>query len=63
MNEREELPAVLSVEEFRRVMRISKTKALAMVREGQVRSIRHGKVIRIPRAAVRELLGDPQPAA
>lgn len=57
------LPAVLSVQEFQDVMRVSKTTALSMIREGKVRSVRHGKVIRIPRAAVLELLGETTPAA
>ena len=56
----------LSVDEFAVVAGISRSTAFAAVHSGQVPSMRFGKRIRIPTAAVRRLLelddGDPDAA-
>jgi excisionase family DNA binding protein len=46
-----------SVEEFRRVMGISKNPAYEAVKRGEVPSIRMGKRIRIPTAPLKVKLG------
>jgi excisionase family DNA binding protein len=55
----------LSVEEFAVVAGISRSTAYDAVRAGQVPSLRFGKRIRIPTAAVLRLLevGEPHAAA
>ena len=46
----------ISVDEFAAVAGISRSSAFAAVRNGEVPSIRFGKRIRIPTAAVRRML-------
>lgn len=56
----------LSVDEFATVAGISRSSAFAAVHAGNVPSIRFGKRIRIPTAAVRRMLeldGGPDAAA
>lgn len=49
-----------SVDELARVLEIGRNQAYAAVRSGQIRSIRLGKRIRIPTAAIVQLLeGEP----
>ena len=57
-----DLPAVLTVEEMARVMRLSRGSAYEAVRTGAIPSIRIGRTIRIPRAALLALLGEVGPA-
>jgi|LSQX01.3.fsa_nt_gb excisionase family DNA binding protein len=49
-------PAVLTVPELARVLRIGRTTAYKMVQEGQIPAMRIGKAIRIPRQAVENYL-------
>ena len=50
------LPLVMTVPEASEVLRIGRCKAYDLVRCGQIRSIRVGSAIRIPKAALIEFL-------
>ena len=52
----EDLPLVLTVEDLMPILSIGRSNAYALVRSGQVRSIRIGHQFRIPREAVQEFL-------
>ena len=51
------LPVVLSVQQLADVLQIGRNSAYDLVKSGQIRSIRIGKTIRIPQAALLEYLG------
>ena len=52
-----DLPMVLSVEDLRSVLSISRNTAYQLIRSGQIRSVKIGsKGIRIPREAIVEFL-------
>jgi excisionase family DNA binding protein len=53
-----DLPLVLTVEELRQALRISRGAAYAAIREGRIPTVRVGRTIRIPRRAVARLLGE-----
>ena len=50
----EHLPLVLHVKELAEVLSISQNTAYALVRSGQIRSIRTGRIYRIPKDALIE---------
>ena len=50
----EELPAVLSVDDLRTLLQISRNTAYALVRSGRIPSVRAGRQFRIPKTAVLE---------
>lgn len=52
VREMEELPLMLTVEELMPVLKIGRNTAYALVRSGQLRSVRIGKQLRIPRVAL-----------
>ena len=52
----EELPLVLKVEDLMPVLSIGRNTAYELVRSGQIRSIRVGRQIRVPKEAVVEYL-------
>lgn len=52
----EELPMVLRVEDLMPILGIGRSNAYALVRSGQVRSIKIGHQFRIPREAIQEFL-------
>lgn len=52
------LPAVLTPEEARRVLRIGRRQMYQALDRGDVRGVRIGASWRIPRSAVEELLGN-----
>ena len=52
----EYLPLVLHVKELAEVLSISQNTAYALVRSGQIRSIRTGRIYRIPKDALIEYL-------
>lgn len=54
----DELPLVLTVEDLMPVLCIGRNAAYDLVRSGQIRSLRIGRQIRIPRVAVIEFLSD-----
>ena len=52
----ENLPLVLHVKELAEVLSISQNTAYALVRSGQIRSIRTGRIYRIPKDSLIEYL-------
>lgn len=52
----EQLPPVLRVQDLMQVLSIGRNTAYELVRSGQIRSIRIGRSIRIPRDALAEYL-------
>ena len=52
----ENLPLVLHVRELAEVLSISQNTAYALVRSGQIRSIRTGRIYRIPKDSLIEYL-------
>ena len=53
----DELPLALRVEELMPILGIGRNTAYDLVRCGQIRSIKVGRQIRVPRDAVVEFLG------
>ena len=53
----DELPLALRVEDLMPVLGIGRNTAYELVRSGQIRSIKIGRQIRVPRDAVVEFLG------
>ena len=53
----DDLPLTLTVEEAGQVLRVGRNTAYDLVRCGQLRSIKVGKQIRIPKQALLEYLG------
>jgi excisionase family DNA binding protein len=51
------LPDVLKVDEVARLLRLSRGAAYEAIRAGEIPSVRFGRTIRVPAAAVRRLLG------
>ena len=52
----EELPLVLRVEDLSRALGIGRNTAYELVRSGQIRSIRIGRQLRIPRDELQRFL-------
>ena len=52
----QDLPLVLKVKDLAELLMISQSATYALIRSGQIRSIRLGKSYRIPRDAVEEFL-------
>lgn len=52
----EDLPMVLRVEDLMPILGVGRSNAYALVRSGQVRSVRVGHQFRIPREAIHEFL-------
>lgn len=52
----EKLPLALRVEDLMPILSIGRNTAYELVRSGQIRSIKVGKQIRIPKDALREYL-------
>lgn len=52
----EDLPLVLRVEDLMPILGVGRSNAYALVRSGQVRSVRVGHQFRIPREAIQEFL-------
>ena len=52
----EEMPLVLRVDDLRGLLSISRSAAYRLVQSGQIRSVRVGVAIRIPRVALIEFL-------
>lgn len=53
----DELPLALKVEDLMPILGVGRNTAYELVRSGQIRSIRIGRQIRVPRDAVAEFLG------
>ena len=52
----DELPLALRVEDLMPILDIGRNTAYELVRSGQIRSVKVGKQIRIPKDALREYL-------
>lgn len=52
----DELPLTLRVEDLMPILNIGRNTAYELVRSGQIRSIRIGRQLRIPKEAVQEYL-------
>lgn len=52
----QELPLVLNVDDAARILRVGKAATYSLVRSGQLKSLRIGRTIRIPRNALDEYL-------
>ena len=52
----DDLPLVLRVEDLMSVLKVGRNAAYELVRSGQIRSVRIGRQIRIPKDAIREYL-------
>lgn len=52
----EEIPVVVSVPELAEILRVSRNTAYAMVRSGQIPSVRTGAQIRISKSALLDYL-------
>lgn len=53
----QEIPAVMGVPELAALLDIGRNSAYELVRSGQVKALRVGRKIRIPRHAVLQFLG------
>ena len=53
----DKLPLALRVEDLMPILGIGRNTAYELVRSGQIRSIKIGRQIRVPRDAVAEFLG------
>ncbi|WP_455582387.1 helix-turn-helix domain-containing protein [Dysosmobacter sp.] len=53
----DDLPLTLTIEEAGQVLQVGRNTAYDLVRSGQLRSIKVGKQIRIPKQAMLEYLG------
>jgi excisionase family DNA binding protein len=58
----EEAPVTLTVEEAARYLRIGRAAGYAAVKAKEIPSVKLGRSIRIPRRALLELLGEPDPS-
>jgi excisionase family DNA binding protein len=54
-----DLPAVLTIEETAKVMRIGRSSAYDAARRGELPTIRLGRKIRVPRHRLEAMLGAP----
>jgi len=54
-----QLPALLTVAEFQRATRISRTTAYQLLRDGAVPALRFGRTLRIPREALQMAPASP----
>ena len=52
-----EIPTLLTVEEVAAQLRIGRNSAYNLVKSGQIKSIRIGRTIRIPKMAVLDYIG------
>ena len=52
----DDLPLVLRVEDLMSALDIGRNAAYELVRSGQIRSVRVGRQIRVPKDAIREYL-------
>lgn len=54
------LPEVATIDDLYRYLPLGKSRIYELVRSGQIRSVRCGRRLLIPRAAVEEWLGEPR---
>ena len=63
MDEADELPLVFTVSEVSRMLRCGRNTAYELIRRGELRSVRVGRSIRVPRNALLEFLAQAPNAA
>ena len=56
----DDLPEMVTVEEMGAFLRISRNSAYDLVKSGTLKSVKFGRVIRIPKAALLEGNGGPR---
>ncbi|MGC2374261.1 MAG: helix-turn-helix domain-containing protein [Solirubrobacteraceae bacterium] len=56
-----DMPAVLTIEEAARELRIGRSAAYAAARAGELPTIRLGRSLRVPRHRLAEMLGESSP--
>lgn len=54
-----DLPLVLSAEETADVLRVSKWQVYESIKRGELRAVRLGRCLRVPREEIARLLGGP----
>jgi excisionase family DNA binding protein len=54
-----DLPLVLTVEEAGKVLRIGRSSAYEAARTGQLPTVRIGRILRVPRSVIEEMLRVP----
>ncbi|MCD8117575.1 MAG: helix-turn-helix domain-containing protein [Oscillospiraceae bacterium] len=54
----EDIPVLLSIEALQDILGIGRTKAYELIRSGQIRSIRIGRLVRIAKSDLLEFLED-----
>ena len=52
----QDIPMILRVEDLMPILCIGRNTAYELIRSGQIRSVRIGRQIRVPREALREFL-------
>ena len=57
----EEIPQVLTIPELAHILRIGRNAAYTLVTNGNIRCVRIGRSIRIPRTALTQFLENTQP--
>lgn len=63
MNRLEDLPLVLRPEEVAKALRCGRTSIYEAIRRGDIRSVRLGRRVLVPRQALKELLEGGQVAS
>lgn len=54
----DDLPAFLTVQEYADLLRVSKWAVYDAIKSGQIKAIRVGRSLRIPRSAINDQLGE-----
>lgn len=54
----DDIPVLLSIEDLQDILNIGRTKAYELIRSGQLRSIRIGRLVRIAKSDLLEFLED-----
>lgn len=52
-------PLALRVEEMAHILSISRNSAYELVRSGQIRAVKVGRIYRIPKSAIQDFLSRP----
>ena len=54
----EDYPDIMSIDDLKSALRIGRTKAYELVGSGEIRSIKVGKSIRIPKTSLLDYIGE-----
>lgn len=58
MTELSEYKDILKIEDMIKILHISKGKAYSLVKNGEIKSLRIGRIIRIPKFALVDYIGE-----